>query len=276
MHARERPGGRHGSRRRLSSRRARITAAAVALGVIATTAVVVTEVWPDDSSMPVGDLPGWRQVFTEDFDQDVPLGSFPGDVYGARWGGYEGIQDTAEQGTYSNRRVVSVRDGVLDMYLRTEGDTPLVAAPTPHVDGQWGGQLYGRYSVRFRADPVDGYKTAWLLWPDSNEWAEGEIDFPEGELDGEMYAANLKVGHPGVFDLKTDGLASYQSWHIATTEWTPDGVTFYLDGEKVGFSDVSPSTPMHWVLQTETAFDKPPVSSAGHVEVDWVTVYEMD
>jgi len=248
----------------------------VAVGVVVTTGEVVTRVWPDGSSMPVGDLPGWRQVFTEDFDQDVPLGSFPGDTYGDRWGGYEGIQDTAEEGTYSNRRVVSVRDGVLDMHLRTEDGTPLVAAPAPLVDGEWGGQLYGRYSVRFRADPVAGYKTAWLLWPDSDQWADGEIDFPEGKLDGEMYAANLRVGYPGEFDLKTDGIATYDDWHIATTEWTPTGVTFYLDGREVGSSDVSPSTPMHWMLQTETTFKKPPPASAGHVEVDWVTIYEMD
>jgi len=248
----------------------------VAVLVLAATAVLVIRSASEESSMPVGNLPGWRQIFTEDFDQDAPLGSFPGSAYGQRWGGYEGIQDTAEEGTYSNRRVVSVRDGVLDMYLRTEDGTPLVAAPAPLVDGEWGGQLYGRYTVRFRADPVEGYKTAWLLWPDSNDWAEGEIDFPEGPLDGEMYAANLRVGHPGEFDLKTDGIATYDDWHVATTEWTPSGVTFYLDGQEVGSSDVSPSAPMHWMLQTETAFEKPPESSAGHVEVDWVAIYRMD
>jgi hypothetical protein len=59
---------------------------------------------------------------------------------------------------------------------------------------------------------------------------------------------------------------------VATTEWTPDAVTFFLDGREVASSPSSPSTPMHWVLQTETAFGAPPADVAGHVEVDWVTV----
>jgi hypothetical protein len=231
----------------------------------------------DDDEMPVGDLPGWRQVFTEDFDQDVPLGSFFGTpYYDDRWSGYENLPDTSGQGTYRTNDALSVSDGVLDMWLRTEDGVPIAAAPIPTVHGVWGGQLYGRFEVRFRADPVEGYKVAWLLWPDSDEWAEGEIDWPEGRLDGEMYAANLQVGEPGVFDLRTEHLATFDEWHVATTEWTPEGVTFYLDGDQIGFSDSSPSTPMHWVLQTETAYAKPPADSQGHVEVDWITVYEMD
>jgi hypothetical protein len=229
----------------------------------------------DGTSVPLGDLPGWNQVFAEDFHQDAPLGDFPGPSYSGRWTGYEGIADTSESGIYSNQRVVSVQDGVLDMHLRTEDGTPLVAAPIPLVHGRWGNQLYGRFEARFRADPVVGYKTAWLLWPDSDNWAEGEIDFPEGPLADEFYAANLQVGSPGVFDLKTEGLARFDDWHVATIEWTPDAVTFFLDGEQVGTSTSSPSTPMHWVLQTETDHGTPPADTAGHVQVDWVTIYEM-
>jgi beta-glucanase (GH16 family) len=229
----------------------------------------------EESTMPVGDLDGWRQTFAEDFDEDVPLGSFPGAAYEENWTGYQGFADTSGKGRYETAHVVSVQDGVLDMYLRTENGTPLVAAPVPLVSGSWGGQLYGRFEVRFRADPVVGYKTAWLLWPDSDEWADGEVDFPEGPLDGQMYAANLCVGEPGTFCYKSEDLANFTSWHTATIEWTPRAVTFYLDGEKVGTSNESPSEPMHWVLQTETDHGKPPASSSGHVEVDWVTVYEM-
>lgn len=229
-----------------------------------------------DTDMPVGDLPGWQQVFAEDFDTDAPLGSWPGTAYDGHWTGYEGIRDTSGAGMYSSERVVSVADGMLDMYLRTEREEPLVAAPIPLTGGHWGGQVYGRFSVRFRADPIPGYKTAWLLWPDSDKWKEGEVDFPEGELDGSMYAANLCVGEPGTFCLKTDGLATYAEWHVATIEWTPEAVTFLLDGEEVARSPSSPSTPMHWVLQTETAFGEPPPSAAGHVQIDWVTVYRMD
>lgn len=245
--------------------------------VVLVIAVVVSmvEMRSRPGDVPVGDLPGWHQVFADDFSAAVPLGGFPGSMYGSRWTGYEGLRDTSGAGTYSNARVVSVHDGVLDMYLHTEDGTPLVAAPVPLVNGQWGGQVYGRFSVRFRADPVPGYKTAWLLWPDSNEWAEGEVDFPEGSLDDSMYAANLCVGKPGKFCFQKTNLGSYQQWHVATIEWTPKGVSFILDGRRVGTSSQSPSTPMHWVLQTETTSGKPPASASGHVEIDWVAIYTM-
>lgn len=41
---------------------------------------------PGGEAMPVGNLPGWKQVFSEDFvSGDVPVGGFPGDVYGPKW-----------------------------------------------------------------------------------------------------------------------------------------------------------------------------------------------
>jgi len=50
----------------------------------------------------------------------------------------------------------------------------------PGAVGKEGGLLYGRYAIHFKADPVPGYKTSWLLWPDSEKWPQdGEIDFPE-------------------------------------------------------------------------------------------------
>jgi len=243
----------------------------VVVAVVATSLVV----WWPDSEPEQGDLPGWRQTFSEDFDTDVPIGSFPGNAYGGRWDGYEGLADTSGAGTYSNDRVVSVQDGKLDMHLRTEDGQPLVAAPIPLVGGEWGKLQYGRFSVRFRADPVPGYKTAWLLWPDSDVWADGEVDFPEGRLDSTIYAANLCVGQPGVFDLHTPGLAEFDSWHVATIEWTPAEVRFFLDGEQVASSGSSPSVPMHWVLQTETAYGAPPADAEGHVQVDWVRAWSM-
>jgi len=206
---------------------------------------------------------------------DVPLGSFPGPAYGDRWSGYEGQRDTSGEGTYTNQWVVSVHDGTMDMYLRTENGTPLVAAPQPRLSDRYG-QTYGRYTVRFRADPVPGYKTAWLLWPDSDHWADGEIDWPEGPLSGEMYAANLRVGNPGEFDLMTGGVATFGDWHIATIEWTPRAVVFFLDGKEIGRSTSVPTTPMHWVLQTETDHGRPPADAAGHVQVDWVAIYARE
>lgn len=233
--------------------------------------------------MPVGDLPGWQQIFTEDFTSgNVALGSWPG-RYGAKWYAYEApYTDTSGNGQYNPKKVLSVKNGLLDMWLRTERGQALVAAPVPLLDPSkdWReGQLYGRYSVRFRSDPVPGYKTAWLLWPASDDWTEGEIDFPEGDLNSTISGYSHQVdGDPTVDAFTVDSTARYPTWHIATIDWTPAGVTFYLDGKNLGTGtgDAVPHTAMHWVLQTETQLHgrKPPRSAAGHVQVDWVVAYK--
>jgi len=227
---------------------------------------------------PRGDLPGWRQTFREDFTSgDVPLGSWPG-VYGDKWDAYpEPWRDTSGNGVYSPQRVLSVKHGLLDMYLHTEEGQPYVAAPEPKLNGSdVRGQRYGRYSVRFRADQVPGYKTAWLLWPDSNQRRDGEIDFPEANLDGTinafMHEADANRGQEKLVTSKT-----FAKWHIATTEWLPGRVTFILDGKVVGTSTRKvPKKPMHWVLQTETEIDGryPSPDASGHVQVDWAVAYD--
>src|SRR5207237_3205004 len=147
-----------------------------------------------DNRAPVGDLNGWRQVFVDDFDTDVPLGKFPAAV-STKWGAYlEGWKDTSKHGTYSPGRTVSIAGGVLTKRIRTDTGVPLVCALTPKLAKPF---LYGRFAVRARFDKLPGYKAAWLLWPDVGDnnthvdpvtkltvpGGEGEIDFPEMDLD---------------------------------------------------------------------------------------------
>jgi beta-glucanase (GH16 family) len=68
----------------------------------------------------------------------------------------------------------------------------------------------------------------------------------------------------------------YDQWQTALIEWTPEMVRFILNGQIIGTSTQHiPDTPMHWVLQTETATDGtvPAPTTAGHVDVAWVSVY---
>ncbi|MCU1594736.1 MAG: glycoside hydrolase [Frankiales bacterium] len=251
------------------------TAAAVAPSAPAAPAPVapVVATTPSGEAAPVGDLPGWKQTYVEDFAKAAPTGSFVS-TYGARWGAYDdGWKDTSKNGTYMPSKVLSVHDGVLDYSIRSENGQHLVSAPFVK---QTFGQVYGRYSVRFRSDALAGYKTAWLLWPDSERWPDdGEIDFPEGNLDGtiEGFAHNASSAG-GQVEVPTN--ATYAQWHTATIEWTPGKVSFALDGKVMGGSTKNvPATAMHWVLQTETALDggAPAAGVAGHVLVDWVALY---
>jgi hypothetical protein len=236
---------------------------------------------PSGQAAPTGDLPGWRQVFVDDFPYNVGLGSFPGATNG-KWGAYpDGWSDTSRNGTYNCTKVCSVHDGMLDMYVHSENGTHYVAVPYPQIPGATGGNglQYGRYAVRFRSDPIPGYKTAWLLWPDSNTWPrDGEIDFPEGGLDSTIGGFVHHQGASGGSDQDAfSSQSTYTSWHTAVIEWTPSSVKFMLDGQNVGTSTSGiPNTPMHWVLQTETNIGGPAPSdsAAGHVQVDWAAVYK--
>lgn len=238
---------------------------------------------PSGQAMPVGNIPGWTQIFADNFTENVPVGSFPSAVSG-KWTAYpDGWHDTSGNGTYEPSKVVSIHNGVMNLYLHTQDGIHMVSAPEPVIPGapgSEGGLLYGRYAMRFKADQIPGYKTAWLLWPDSENWSDGEIDFPEGNLTGTISAFMHHQGNPTAQDAYPTS-ATYATWHTAVIEWTPQAVTFYLDGQVIGTSTNPaniPSTPMHWVLQTETQLSGgPPSNSAGgNVQINWVTAYRSN
>lgn len=234
---------------------------------------------------PQGDLAEWRQLLVEDFGRDAALGSFASRYPG--FASYDGSLDTSaregrpqgQAGLYSSSTTTSVHDSLLDCNLHTRGATPQVCALTPTLDGGWWeGQMYGRYSVRFKTDFVPGYKIAWLLWPSSDNWNDGEIDFPETELDGTIAGASHNVfGSPQENAFLIDTGQNTQSWHTATIEWRPGSLTFILDGQSWTTTDPAalPTKPMRWTLQTEThlAAAAPAPEVSGHVYIDWIAAY---
>ena len=127
----------------------------------------------------------------------------------------------------------------MNLFLHTVNGVHMVAAPVPKIPGATGtdgGTVYGMYEVRFKAQQVAGYKTSWLLWPDSNKQSQGEIDFPEGFLEGNIRAYMHHVG-PNPKDQDTYMTPdTYADWHTATTIWTANSVIFMLDGKVIGDS----------------------------------------
>lgn len=239
---------------------------------------------PSGEALPTADLPGWRHTFADDFTTNVALGDFPAAVTSS-WRAYPSPwRDTSGFGTYRPQDVVAVANGVLDAHIRTIDGQPSVAALVPKAPGSDRfGQLYGRYAIRFRSDSIAGYKVAWLLWPDSNRRAEGEIDFPERNLDTGSVSGFVHHRSPnGASDQEQFTVDPFDgsAWHTAVIEWSPDLVVFELDGQEIGrTSERVPDTMMHWVIQTETELNwrsKPVASSEGHVQIDWVSVWAWD
>jgi Glycosyl hydrolases family 16 len=270
------------------------------LSMIGVTATTQSASNPSGVAMPSGDLPGWKQVYSDDFSTSVPLGGFsgctdgqtimsstctglPSSVASQLWAYPDGWSDTSGNGQYTPSQVLSIHNNMLDYYLHTSGSTHMVAAVVPKIpDGVSGNGLqYGAYAIRFKSDLIAGYKTAFLLWPDSGIWpADGEIDFPEGNLNGTigayMHQMNATSGsQQNAYSSNT----TYSSWHTAVIEWTPTTCRFILDGQIIGTSvSLIPNTPMHWVLQAETALSggAPASSVSGHIYIAWITAYAQD
>ena len=158
-------------------RLALIIAAGLVIG-----ALMLTLAIGNTGNIPAGDLPGWRQTGFQDFVLAAERGRV-GEVYGSDMRGYSGFSDTTGRGTYSPDSVLSVADGKLHYFLHSESGNPRVASVIPFG---YSGQVYGRYSIRFRSDSLPGYKIAFMLWPTSDEWRDGEIDWPEGQLNGPL------------------------------------------------------------------------------------------
>ncbi len=218
---------------------------------------------PSGKAAPVGDLPGWHQVLSEEFGGAATAATFD-KTYANSWCGY----NDGTGGKYY--KVISAHDGVMDITLDgTKGAAGSFGPP----DRCWGG-IYGRYSIRFKADGAQGNGTAIMVWPSSNIWGDGEIDYPEGNFGDQLHVFH----HPmNCTDCSSsDGYATgakFSDWHTATTEWTSASVKYYLD-------DVLIKTVTHDVPKTDHRYTlqvAPNASqvSAGHMLIDWVALYTV-
>ncbi|MGN6446091.1 family 16 glycosylhydrolase [Amnibacterium sp.] len=236
------------------------------------------------SAMPAANAyPGWTRVIAQNFDTDAALGSFASKYPG--WAGYDGSTSGASGTTWNSSTTMSVSGSVLRMRNWMSNGKAQAGALTPIVPGtgSWNqqGQTYGKYVVRFKADSVKGFKVAWLLWPTSNNWSSGEVDFPEANLDGAVgWAAHNVLGNPS--DQTWGATATRMAdgkWHTATTTWEPGRITYELDGSVVKtVTDPTylPTQPMRWDLQNETSTDgtSPAANADGSVYIDWVAQYK--
>jgi hypothetical protein len=233
--------------------------------------------------MPVGDVDSngrvWRQTLAQDFSTPAPLGTVASVYPGMSF--YDGFADTSGLGTYAPDKVLSVADGNLDFHFHSENGRPLVAAVLP--DG-YAPHTTARVSIRYKTTVTEGYKFVGMLWPSSNDWNDGEIDWPESltlgakprpasAIPGTMVNRHMRYDRSVQVHADTDTT----QYHVATTEWDKGIVRFYWDGELVSSTTVAvPTKPMRVTLQGETWTDHTsvPAEASGHVSVDWVAIWD--
>lgn len=236
----------------------------------------------DPAALPKGDVTTngrtWKQSYAEDFTKPAALGKVASTY--PQMGFYDGFSDTSKLGTYAPAKVLTVADGNLDYYLHSENGKPLVATVMP--DG-YAAHTTGRVSIRYKTTTTDGYKFVGMLWPSSDQWNEGEIDWPEANLGAKPRPASAVPGSYNngamTFEPPTEQFAKTDTtaYHVATTEWDKGIVRFYWDGDLVtSTTKAVPTQPMRVTLQGETWIGQGavPRNAAGHVSIDWVSIWD--
>jgi hypothetical protein len=236
---------------------------------------------PSGVPIPTGNIPGWREVFSDDFT---------GSSLNQRdWGPYSG-QPGGDPGGWWDPSHVEVGGGMLKLESYVDPAHANPKNPNGYVSGGVSSapalhQTYGKYLVRFRIDKGHGIAGVLLLWPSNDVWPP-EIDF--GEDGGGNRTQTTATLHYGKSDdqIARSVSADFSQWHTLGVEWTAGKLVFTLDGSvwaTIANSNV-PSENMEMDLQTQagtcgsTADPCTDASTPSVVEmqVDWVVAYAPD
>ncbi|WP_217695625.1 family 16 glycosylhydrolase, partial [Pseudonocardia sp. Ae168_Ps1] len=167
---------------------------------------------------------------------------------------------------------ISVSNGQLTITGSENGDAGGMAwSPNSQQYGRWEG------CAQSPAPAASSLHTLFLLWPTAENWPEGgEVDFMEIS-DGTRQKVEGFL-HYGADNSQTQGSVEIDAtqWHAFAVEWTPDKITYLVDG-KPWFTDDdtshNPPGPMHLTIQLD--YFGGDASGGAAMHVDWVRQYEL-
>ncbi|SKB90876.1 Beta-glucanase, GH16 family [Arthrobacter sp. 49Tsu3.1M3] len=166
----------------------------------------------------------------------------------------------------------SVANGVATV----SGDS---AGTTGGMSAKFAQQKYGKWETRMRTSARDPkYHPVLILWPNNNTSPNcAEIDYAEGSTNTAQIKFFLHYASGGSnFQTTAAKTIDTTQWHNYAVEWTPAGITGYIDGVKT-FSDTNtahlPSVGMHQTLQLDW-FPDGSATKPSQMQVDWVRVYK--
>ena len=152
------------------------------------------------------------------------------------------------------------------------------AGTTGGMSAKFAQQKYGKWETRMRTSARDPkYHPVLILWPNNNTSPNcAEIDYAEGSTNTAQIKFFLHYACGGSnFQTTAAKTIDTTQWHNYAVEWTPAGITGYIDGVKT-FSDTNPahlpSVGMHQTLQLDW-FPDGSATKPSQMQVDWVRVY---
>ena len=184
------------------------------------------------------------------------------------WGVYDGAGH-AGNGTRSPQ-AISIDDGILTITGTPDGQSGGMA---------WNpGQKFGRWEGCAQSPPGDpDLHSLFLLWPDAENWpVGGETDFMEiSDPSRQTVDGFFHYGDDNSQESASVEVDATQ-WHAFAVEWTPQGATYFVDGEEwwnTTDTSILPPGPQHLTIQLDN-FGNPSQETKMHV--DWVRQYSLD
>ncbi|WP_060577030.1 MULTISPECIES: glycoside hydrolase family 16 protein [unclassified Pseudonocardia] len=205
---------------------------------------------------------GWGSPQVED--------DFDGTEVSGDWNMYDG-PGHGGNGTRTPD-AISVADGILTITGSENGDAGGMA---------WSAnsQQFGRWEGCAQSPPgASDLHTLFLLWPTAEDWPEGgEVDFMEISDPSRQEVGGFL--HYGADNSQTEGTTQVDAteWNAFAVEWTPDKVTYLVNGEP-WFEDTDPSHnppgPMHLTIQLDNFGGD--LAGGAEMHVDWVRQYAAE
>lgn len=194
------------------------------------------------STPSVGDIPGWKLVWSDEFNGTS--------INTADWGYEIGYIRNNEAQYYTNRKEnARLEDGNLVIEARREdynGYKYTSASLNTRGKRTW---QYGRFELRAKIPTQSGSWPAWWTLGVNNGWPKcGEIDIMEFYRG--MILANVAYQNPQgsiVWDSFTKQISNYNSnwsdnFHIWVMEWDADNIKLFCDNELLNTFSVSSAT----------------------------------
>jgi hypothetical protein len=211
---------------------------------------------------PTASVGAFKQNFVENFSTNAAANGPFQKTYANSWQPYA----DGTSGIYYPSSQISAHDGLMDVKL----DGSKGAAGTfGTTSGAWS-HTGGMFSVRAKATGGTGNGAAFMIWPSSNTWSDGELDFPESNFEDSpmLHQHSMTAGQEQNTTSMTSG-ASWRSWHTYSVQWIPGkSVTYLLDGKAIdSITHDVPTTPHRYMFQVGNW------GASGHLFIDWVATY---
>ena len=215
---------------------------------------------------PVGNRVNFRQTLAENFDTDADPGTDIGQFMSTYSNSFQPYNDSSP---YFPRVAMSSHNGVLDVNLNgTQGAAGSFGGPNDYYS-----YVGGRFSMRAKAIGGETNGAIVMLWPTSEVWAQGEIDFPASNYENTPLVQHHDMVSGGETNSqKINTSVSWRDWHVYTIEWIPGtSVKYYLDDVLIGtITNNVPTTAHRYMFQTGNYGNK------GHLYIDWVAMWAYD